>query len=510
MKTVWVLGDQLSPTNAALAQVDPSSAVVVMIESKARGALLRYHQQKLALVYSAMRHYAEELREKGWTVDYIPLGTGLKFEEALRSHLARFPSSEVLVAEPNSFIETDALLVLAKKIDVRFSFLPTRQFLCGRQEFREAASRQTLLVMENHYRRMRRKTGYLMDDDRPVGDRWNFDRDNRQTFVDWQKSGRSAPEPLPSLIHDQITREVIDLVAREFPDHPGDAARLWVPVTRAAARHWLKDFITHRLPFFGNYQDIMATAEPVLYHSALSSSLNLGLLTPDECVEAALEAHAARHVPLNAVEGFVRQIIGWREYINGVYWLRGPDYKQLNALHAHRPLPAWYYTAETPMNCLHQSLRQTLELGWNHHIQRLMVIGNFMLLAGIRPTEALRWFSEMYLDAYDWVMVANVIGMVCHADGGLIATKPYAASGTYIHRMSDYCAGCAFDPKVKIGPRACPFNYLYWNFYDQQAERFHRNPRTQMTVEAWSKRPESEKTAIRQASATFLTVHVPA
>jgi deoxyribodipyrimidine photolyase-related protein len=509
MTTVWILGDQLSPFHAGLQVAEKSSTVVLMMESKARGNLLRYHQQKLALVFSAMRHFAEDLKGAGWTVDYLRIEAGLKFEEGMRDHLIRHGSTEVLAAEPNSFIEQNALRALGKKLKVPLRLIPSQQFLCSREDFWAHHSGKKQLRMEHHYRRMRKATGYLMRKDDPEGGQWNYDVDNRLTFADWRKAKRTAGHAPPKLAHDTLTREVIAMVQREFKSSPGDATLLWVPVSRAEALQWLAHFITHRLARFGDFEDVMVDEEPVLYHSVLSSSLNLGLLTPDECVRAAIAAYSANKAPLNAVEGFVRQIIGWREFINGVYWLRGPAYKELNGLHATRPLPSWFYTGETPMRCLHLSLKQTLAMGWNHHIQRLMIIGNFMLLAGIRPDEALRWFLEMYIDAFDWVMAANVIGMICHADDGFVASKPYAAGGAYINRMSNYCAGCSFDPKIKSGPGACPYNFLYWNFYDQHATRFEKNPRTNMPITAWRKRSKADQDEIRSNARQFLEHHVP-
>jgi deoxyribodipyrimidine photolyase-related protein len=249
---------------------------------------------------------------------------------------------------------------------------------------------------------------------------------------------------------------------------------------------------------------MMSTTKPYLYHSVLSPLLNLGLLTPRECIEAAIAAYERGAAPLNSVEGFVRQIAGWREFINGVYWLRGPEYQTLNALGATRPLPDWFYTADTDLNCLHHVLGQTLELGWNHHIQRLMILGNFLLIAGIDPQQALRWFNEMYVDAFDWVMAANVIGMSLHADGGYMATKPYAAGAGYINRMSNYCAGCRYNPDERLGPDACPFNYLYWNFYAEHRDRFVHNQRVSMMIKTWDKKPPAEQTRIRDQSRKFL------
>lgn len=509
MKTIWILGDQLSPTHSALMAGDKANDRVLMIESKARGAFMRYHQQKLVLVYSAMRHFAKELRAAGWSVDYTRVEENLKFEEALQRHVDRRAPCEIHLAQPNSFLETEAVGKICRKLSVTLRLIPTAQFICNRDEFSNEFSGKVRLLMEHHYRRVRQKTGYLMQGESPEGDQWNFDSDNRLTLIDWKKERLPLPPPLPKVEPDAITREVVEVVKREFGDHPGRAEDLWVPVTREESLRWLADFVEHRLPRFGDFEDLMLTDEPILFHSVLSPMLNLGLLTPQECVEAAITAYRAKRVPLNAVEGFVRQIIGWREYIYGNYWLRGPHYRDLNGLNATRPLPSWFYTGETPMNCLSQVLRQTLALGWNHHIQRLMVIGNFVLLTGIRPQEALGWYLEMYIDAFDWVMMANVIGLVCHADDGRVATKPYAASGAYIQRMSNYCEGCRFNPKEKTGPGACPFNYLYWNFYDAHAERFAKNQRTSFPVQSWRKRPALEKSRVRADAAQFLEEHVP-
>ena len=252
----------------------------------------------------------------------------------------------------------------------------------------------------------------------------------------------------------------------------------------------------------------MREGEPHLLHSMLSPLLNIGLLTPRECVEAAVDAYRRAAAPLNSVEGYVRQVIGWREFINRVYWFRGSEYKELNSLGTERPLPAWFPTAETPMNCLHQVPRQNLQLGWNHHIQRRMGLGNFLLIAGIRPQEALRCYHEMYVDGYDWVMAANVPGMSLYADGGYMATKPYAATSSYIRRMSAGCRGCRFDPAQKTGPAACPYNYLYWRFIDEHAERFARNPRMRTVVNAWLARSEANKEPVRESALAFLGEHV--
>ena len=505
MKTIWILGDQLSHEHAALARSSPRNARVLMIESRARGSVLRYHQIKLVLVYSAMRHFAAELRSRGWHVDYYKLEDGLTFESALKRHIGSHHPDALVLAEPNSFMETDAIGRVARKLKLRLETVPTAQFLVSREEFQAWAGNSKRLLMENHYRRIRKRFGWLVTSDgEPVGGRWNFDPENRETFASWMRAGSPEAATAPKHEADAITRDVIALVQREFAGHPGSAADMWLPVDRASARQWLEVFIRERLPQFGLYEDTMTRDNAFMFHSVLSPLLNIGLLTPRECVEAAIASFENGSAPLNSVEGFVRQIIGWREFINGIYWLRGPEYKELNALDAQRPLPTWIYTGDTGMNCLRHVIRQTIALGWNHHIERLMVLGNFMLLTGISPQEALRWFNEMYVDAFDWVMAANVIGMALHADGGFMATKPYAASGAYIDRMSDYCSGCCFDPAQKTGPDACPFNYLYWHFMDRHADRFQRNPRMKAIISGWFKRSDADREKVIASAQAFL------
>jgi deoxyribodipyrimidine photolyase-related protein len=340
-------------------------------------------------------------------------------------------------------------------------------------------------------------------DGKPVDGRWNFDEENRKTVRDWTKAGRPQAEVV-RVKPDRITREVMALVEKEFASNPGSADDFWLPVDREGALRWLDDFIATRLAGFGPWEDLMVDGEELLFHSVISPLINLGLLTPRECIGRAVAAYEKGLAPLASVEGFVRQIAGWREFVNGVYWLKMPEYAQVNGLDAQRPLPAFFYSGDTEMNCLRQCLRQVLATGYNHHIQRLMVLGNFLLLAGVRPAEALRWYLEMYVDAHDWVMAANVLGMVLHADGGFMATKPYAAGSGYISRMSNYCAGCRFKPEIKTGAEACPFNYLYWDFYARHEKRFARNPRVGMALKTLAKKTPAERKAITDSARIFL------
>lgn len=507
-RSIWILGDQLGPDNAALAGAERGKDTLLFMESDRALRSLAYHKHRLILLLSAQRHFAAECRKAGWTVDEHRLRPGQGWESALAAHIQKFSPREILLTEPNNHGEHEAARKLALRHPIRL--VPTRQFLVPREEFRAWAKGRKSLLMENHYRRVRAQFGFLMDDHgKPSGGRWNFDEENRKTFRDWAKAGRPSAA-MRREKPDAITREVMDLVAREFSDHPGPADGFALPVDRAGSLRALDAFIAERLAGFGPWEDLMVQGEPTLFHSVISPLINLGLLTPRECIARALDARRAGLAPIASVEGFVRQIAGWREFVNGVYWLKMPEYAGVNGLGAERPLPAFFYTAETDMNCLHQCLSQVLTTGFNHHIQRLMVLGNFLLLAGIRPQEALRWYLEMYVDAHDWVMAANVLGMVLHADGGFMATKPYAAGSGYISRMSNYCEGCRFKPSVKTGPEACPFNYLYWDFYDRHRSRFARNPRVGMALKTLAAKQDSERRNIAASARTFLDSLTPA
>jgi deoxyribodipyrimidine photolyase-related protein len=508
--TVWVLGDQLCAGHSALAAADRKRDRVLMVESALRGSHVRYHKVKLAMVYAAMRHFARQLRGDGWDVDYRELGAGEDFFSALSSHMAGERRREAVMMEPNALFERGAVLAAAARAEVSLVFTRPVQFLRERDEFASWARGKKRLLMETHYREMRRRFGILVDaGGQPEGGTWNLDAGNRKTVSDWRRSGKPVPPTRKRPVHDALTLRAIADVENSFPDAPGEAANLWAPVTREEALGALRDFTAHRLQAFGDYEDVMVADQPRLFHSLLSAPLNLGLLTPMECIEAAVAALRGGRAPLNAVEGFVRQILGWREFVNGIYWLKMPGYAGLNALGATRDLPDFFYTGDTAMRCLRIALEETLSSAYNHHIQRLMVLGNFLLLAGISPSQSLRWFSEMYLDAFDWVMAPNVLGMSLHADGGFMATKPYAASAAYISKMSDYCTGCHFSPSQKSGPRACPFNLLYWDFYDRHRDRFASNPRTAMMVRSWMRRTPAGRRSITTQARAFLASLAP-
>ena len=374
------------------------------------------------------------------------------------------------------------------------------RFLSSIEEFADWAAGRKALRMEYFYREMRKKTGILMTDGKPIGGQWNFDQDNRERLPDdIEAPPRLMFEP------DDITREVLDLVETRFGDHFGDLKPFWLAVTREQALQALDHFIEDCLPDFGRYQDAMREGAPLLFHSVLSPYLNTGLLLPGEVCGAAEEAYRDGRVPLNAAEGFIRQILGWREYVRDLYWLKMPAYKEANTFDASRPLPEFYWTGETDMNCLRQVISETRANAYAHHIQRLMVTGNFALLAGLSPEEVNAWYMIVYADAFEWAELPNTHGMALFADGGVIASKPYAASGAYIDRMSDYCRSCRFDVKKKAGPDACPFNYLYWDFLIRSRDLLCGNPRLGMIYKTLDRMEEDRRKELQADAAQFLT-----
>lgn len=497
-----VLGDQLTRMVASLGDLDPEADVVLMVEVAEEATYVRHHKQKIAFLFSAMRHFAEELRAEGVRVDYVRLddpGNSGSFGGEVARALGRHAVDRVIVTEPGEWRVLEAMRDWREELGVTVEIREDNRFLCSRGEFAAWAEGRKQLRMEFFYREMRRKTGFLMEAGEPAGGQWNFDADNRKSLP----AGIAVP-PRRRFEPDAITREVLDLVERRFGNHFGDLDGFGWAVTRTGALDALAFFLEAALPRFGDYQDAMKTGEPFLFHAVISPYLNAGLLTAEEvCIAAEREWREGR-APLNAVEGFVRQVIGWREYVRGIYWLAMPRYAQTNALEAQRPLPDFYWTGETDMNCLAQCVGDTRAHAYAHHIQRLMVLGNFALIAGIRPAEVEEWFLVVYADAYEWVELPNVHGMILFADGGLLASKPYAASGAYIDRMSDYCRGCRYDPKVKEGPKACPFNYLYWHFLIENESRLTRNPRMAMPYRTLAKMNPERRAAIEADASAFL------
>ncbi|MDV7272066.1 cryptochrome/photolyase family protein [Thioclava sp. A2] len=497
---ILILGDQLSPAISSLAGADPRRDVVLMAEVLAEARYVDHHKQKLALVFAAMRHFAEDLRTAGWQVDYRRIDERLPdLEAALKAAIARHAPAQIVATEPGEWRLWQAMQGWRARFGLPVTLCEDDRFLCSRAEFAAWATGRKTFVMEHFYRLMRRRTGLLMEVDQPAGGRWNFDTENRAPAQD----SLFLPAP-PEGARDEITAEVLAMVGRNFPESFGQLTPFYWQTTRAGAEEARDRFLRVALPEFGTYQDAMLADRRWMYHSLLSPYLNLGLLDPlDLCRRAEAEWRAGR-APLAAVEGFIRQIIGWREYVRGVYWLKMPGYAAQNGLNAHRPLPGFYWTAQTRMRCLAQVIGQTIETGYAHHIQRLMITGTYALLIGTNPAAVHRWYLGVYVDAYEWVELPNTLGMSQHADGGFLATKPYAASANYIDRMSDYCQGCAFDPKARTGPRACPWNALYWDFIARHAGQWARNPRMSLPLRAWHAKPEPEQLALRAAAAKHL------
>jgi deoxyribodipyrimidine photolyase-related protein len=506
---VPVLGDQLSTSLASLRDIDRTDAVVLMMEVWDEATYVRHHKKKIALIFSAMRHFAAALREDGWSVDYVALdarGNSQSFTGEVVRAARRHKASAIRVVEGAEYRVRRMQDEWHDRTGLPVEILPDDRFVCPLVDFYTWAQGRREHRMEYFYRDMRRRTGLLMTPEgKPEGDRWNFDQENRQT----PPRGVNYPAPL-RFAPDETTREVLALVGKRFAKHFGDLEPFGLPVTRADALKSLDHFIATALPDFGRYQDAMVAGQDYLFHSSLSLCLNLGLLDPLEVCRAAEEAYRRGDAPINSVEGFIRQIIGWREYIRGMYWWDMPKFAERNALRASRPLPDFYWTGDTDMRCLSESIGQTKREAYAHHIQRLMVLGNFALVAGIDPAEVSDWFLVVYFDAYEWVELPNVVGMSQFADGGMIASKPYASSGAYIDRMSDYCGRCRYDVKVKTGPDACPFNALYWHFLARHEKRFAGNPRMETMYATW-RRMSAEKRADYLASAdAFLDTLVPA
>jgi len=487
---IWVLGDQLWIGQAALASCETvkGQTPVLLIESRNYARQRRYHRQKLVLVWSAMRHFAAELRAAGWPVSYA---MAEDFETPLRSWIREYQITELQVMQPND--RPFAQLIDQLQLNCSIRYLPNNHFLWSTDAFHTWARGRKRLLLEDFYRAGRKRFGILMQADQPLGGQWNFDRQNRQP--------PKGPLKTPSAIWfepDAITQAVIeDIQTQNIAGYGAIQPFRW-GVTRTEALTVLQHFVSDCLPAFGPLQDAMVTGEETMWHSLISPYLNLGLLQPGEVIAAAETAYQQHNLALNSVEGFIRQVLGWREYMQGLYHWMGEDYSHSNWFHHREPLPAFYWNSEqTAMNCLRQILRQVEKTGYAHHIQRLMVLSNFALIVGVAPQEIEAWFHAAFIDAYDWVMQTNVIGMGQFADGGILASKPYAASANYINKMSDYCGNCRYHPGDRTGESACPFNFFYWDFLDRHQEKLKAQGRMSFILGNLKRMPDEELEHIR-------------
>ncbi len=499
---IIVLGDQLNFNISSLKDADPRQDRVLLCEVQDEANYVKHHQLKIAFIFSAMRHFADELRAQSFHVIYTSLedtdNTHSFVGEITRYHQLLKPQ-QIIITEPSEWRVLDMMKGLQEIIDCPVYVRKDDRFYCDHEEFNHFAQGRKQLRMEHFYQKMRKKHNVLMDGNKPVGGAWNYDSQNRKSLP----KNIKLPEPTQFSVN-SVTQSVLDLVSKRFNDHPGNTTHFYFAVTRKQAQQVLEEFISQRLPLFGDYQDTMSIKSPWLFHSHISFYLNVGLLLPREVIHAVESAYASATVPLNAAEGFIRQVLGWREFIRGIYWHMMPEYEHSNYFNHQRPLPDCFWTAKTKMNCLAQCFQNTLDNAYAHHIQRLMVIGNFSLLAGLDPKEVQAWYLAIYADAFEWVEMPNVIGMILHADGGYLASKPYIASGNYINKMSDYCQNCEFSVKEKTGPQACPFNYLYWFFLDKHKEKLSHNPRLTFAYKNLNNMSDDKLDAIKQSAEGFL------
>ncbi len=501
---ILVLGDQLTLSSPALTDFDPAQDAVLMIEAPGEATVVWSHKARIALFLSAMRHFAQAVAERGWPLDYVALDADAPpdFGDRLRDALQRHRPRALKLLEAGELRMQQVIAAVCADEEIPLYWVDDTHFLCGRAEFARWAKGKRELRMEFFYREMRRKHCVLMTGSEPEGGQWNFDADNRSPYP---KRGGPGAIPAPTRFEpDQLTRQVCELVGRHFADHPGSLAQFYWPVTREQALQALQDFIDIRLVQFGKYQDAMWTDTPTGWHSLLSAALNLHLLDPREVIAAAEAAYRSGRVPLADAEGFIRQVLGWREFIRGVYWLDMPAMREANHYAHSRDLPAWFWTGNTQMACLRDCLKQTLAQGYAHHIQRLMVTGNFALLAQLSPQQVEDWYLAIYVDAIEWVELPNTAGMALHACGPRFTSKPYIASGAYIQRQSNYCSGCRYDPSRRTGDAACPLTTLYWYFIDRHQRSLAASPRTALMAKNLEKLGDDERTAIRRRAAELL------
>lgn len=495
-----VLGDQLTHSISCLQEIQKDDAVLMM-EVSDEAEYVWHHPKKIILIFSAMRHFAEELRAKNIKVIYIKLDSPeskKSFTETLDFVIEKHKPKKIICTEPGEFRVLEMMKNWEKKFKLPVDIREDNRFFVSIDYFKNWAKNKKSLRMEFFYRDLRKLSGFLMEKDQPLGGQWNYDSENRNPI----NEKKSLPKAYSARI-DALTQEVIDLVKKNFSSHFGSSDNFNFAVTRKQALTALDHFVQFCLPNFGEYQDAMLCDENALFHSQLSQYLNIGLLLPHEICEAAEKAYFSKQVALNSAEGFIRQILGWREFIRGIYWLKMPNYAKLNDFNATEKLPDFYWTGKTKMNCLSQVINMTKRDALSHHIQRLMITGNFALLLGVTPSEVCDWYLAVYADAFEWVELPNTLGMALFADGGFLASKPYAASGAYINRMSNFCKSCAFKVKEKLGNDACPFNYLYWDFMLRHQAKLSKNPRLKFAYANLAKMPKEQIEAIQQQSRIF-------
>ena len=494
-KLILVLGDQLSLNQPALKQAEPGRDIILLAEVAEEASYVRHNRHKIALLFSAMRHFRLELEALGHTVHYVTIDQGVSsLEAAVRGIVEHSTVSQVIVCEPGEYRLLDQMRATwSSALGVPVTLLEDERFLASHEDFELWARGKTQLRMEFFYRQMRQRYQLLMDGGQPAGGKWNYDADNHSGW----RNQRDIPQR-PDVPIDDITSAVIAEVNQRFPSNPGNLNEFRLAVTRSDAERQFDWFVTYALADFGTYQDALVEESPWVFHGLISMYINCGLLDPLAVCQRVELAWRDGSCSLSAAEGFIRQVLGWREYIRGIYWLLMPDYKTRNTLSARRPLPDFFWDANTDMRCLSRAIEQSLDHGYAHHIQRLMVIGNFALLAGLDVMEVCDWYLGVYVDAYEWVELPNTLGMALYGDNAAIASKPYAASGKYIQKQGNHCQQCRYKPSKTTGPDACPYNSLYWRFIDRHLDAFGSNPRMGLIAANWRKRDPEERAVIVQ------------
>ncbi len=501
-KTVrLVLGDQLNPQHSWFAEVD-RDVVYVLMEVRQETDYVLHHAQKILAIFAAMRDFARYLQAQGHRVHYLSIDDASNTQSVTGNLAALAQRYEAIRVEWQSADEwrLDAQLrAWAANQSLTTHEADTEHFMTGRHDLATMFAGRKQWLMERFYRDMRRRHHVLLDDNgNPEGGQWNFDHDNRKP---WRGTPSEPVDARPSHYHRDLWATLERSGVKSFGD-PQAAQFRW-PLNRAEALACLEAFVVQTLPHFGDFEDAMSSTSPRLFHSLLSFALNVKMLSPREVIVRVEAAYREGGAPLSAVEGFIRQILGWREYVRGIYWAHMPGYESCNALDHQAPLPSWFWSGNTQMRCLQLAIGQSLQTAHAHHIQRLMVIGNFALLAGLAPAEVHRWYLGVYIDAFEWVELPNTVGMSQWADGGRIATKPYVSSAAYLSRMSDYCKGCHYDSKQRVGERACPYNALYWDFFVRHAAVFDRNPRLAMVYRQLANMPAEVLDALRTHAASL-------
>ncbi len=500
---VVVLGDQLDLDAAAFDGFDTALDAVWMAEVAEESTHVWSSKPRTVIFLAAMRHFALALQAAGRALHYTRMevpGNRGSLAAQLQADVASLKPTRLVMTAPGDWRVLQAIKAVATAHRMPLDIREDRHFFCTIGDFAAHAQGRKALRMEYFYREQRKRHEVLMQGGEPLGGQWNFDADNREAFG---ATGPGAVPPRTAFEPDALTRDVIALVNTRFADHPGRLDSFCWPVTRVQALQTLQAFIEERLPLFGRYQDAMWPGDPWLYHAHLSAALNLKLLNPREVVAAAEAAHHRGHAPLASVEGFIRQILGWREYVRGIYWTQMPAYLERNALEARENLPAWYWTGETDMACLRDALAQTLEYGYANHIQRLMVTGLYALMLGVQPKQVHAWYLAVYVDAVEWVELPNTLGMSQYADGGVMGSKPYIATGKYIQRMSPHCKGCRYDPAQRSGDNACPFTTLYWDFLMRHEAALAKNPRMALQVKNVARMTDAQKQAVKERAASI-------